>query len=37
MVTSFDNFVRIASLCACMGFRLGTLHGYFCSKTFGQL
>ena len=29
---SFVNFARIASIC--VGFRLGTLHGYFFHKDF---
>ena len=31
----FVNFARIASIC--VGFHFGTLHGYFFTKTFGQI
>ena len=34
-MVSFVNFGKIASIC--VGFRIGTLHGYFFTKTFGQI
>ena len=32
---SFVNFARIGSIC--VGFDIGTLHGYFFHKDFGQI
>ena len=34
-MVSFVNFAGIASVC--VAFDLGTLHGYFFTKTFGQI
>ena len=34
-MVSFVNFARIARIC--VGFHLGTLDGYFFTKTFGQI
>ena len=34
-MVSFVNFARIANIS--VGFHLGTLHGYFFTKTVGQI